>query len=432
MRLVKLSLYCIILASAVFGFAQSVQAEPAPDYVPGPDQLYTLEQKFGNISQVADIGEYIQLVYSYAVGIVGIIAVVLIMGGGIMWVSAAGNEQKISTAKEVIVSAVTAVIIMVLSYGILVFINPQLTKVQISVPVIPVLDSCPEVPLQSFPSIDGLESNGSQACPGMVAEITSIVSSMRATGGLCEDCTLAIGNAWRSSESQATLYQCFTQAVEEGYRTSGGIPIKDGCPSGCSGCNKAREVSETTCASGHLRGAAMDAYLMVGATSDKNTAAGVTAQGPDGSAYIANSRWYLNQKYNLGNGVESTLKDPLKNNQDLLATIATSTGKFTPFTPTASGGEWWHFDFSAAQCDSFDAPCTINTTTGFADNGYCRLTTPGSVTYTLASCTAGEPTCPTGTTGSIYTTLDDTSCGLWNGTHLEMDNVILPPNCVSD
>lgn len=101
---------------------------------------YSLEQPFGGVSTITSFGQYLQLVYSYSAGLIGIIAVVLIMAGGIMWIGAAGNEQIISTAKEIIISALTAVVIIVLSYAILIFINPRLVEVSFSLQKIPIVD----------------------------------------------------------------------------------------------------------------------------------------------------------------------------------------------------------------------------------------------------------------------------------------------------
>src|SRR3989338_8645953 len=88
-------------------------------YVSGPEDKYTLEQPFGGTAAVANLGEYIQLVYQFALGVVGIFAVVLIMFGGLRWISAAGNESVIGEAKEIITSAVTGLAIALLSYIIL-------------------------------------------------------------------------------------------------------------------------------------------------------------------------------------------------------------------------------------------------------------------------------------------------------------------------
>ncbi len=106
-----------------------------PSYVQNID--YTLEQPFGGESVISNLAQYIQTVYQFALGIVGIFAVVLIMFGGLRWVAAAGNESVIGEAKEIIISAVTGLVIALLSYTILAFINPQTTDLSLSVFRIP-------------------------------------------------------------------------------------------------------------------------------------------------------------------------------------------------------------------------------------------------------------------------------------------------------
>jgi len=80
------------------------------------------------------IGEFVQYVYNYAISIAGILAVVMIMVGGIMWVVSAGDSGRITTAKTYITSAVVGLIILFTSYTILKNVNPALvifTPIQI-------------------------------------------------------------------------------------------------------------------------------------------------------------------------------------------------------------------------------------------------------------------------------------------------------------
>ncbi|MBI2415214.1 MAG: hypothetical protein HYV33_00960 [Candidatus Kerfeldbacteria bacterium] len=55
------------------------------------------------------------------------------MFGGMQWVTAAGNEQKITSAKEIITSALAGLIIALLSYTILLFVNPTLVNITLDV-----------------------------------------------------------------------------------------------------------------------------------------------------------------------------------------------------------------------------------------------------------------------------------------------------------
>jgi hypothetical protein len=73
------------------------------------------------------IGEYIIGVYNYALGIAGILAAIVIMWGGIVWVTAGGNQQKIGEAKKYIAGSITGLILLLASYTVLYFINPDLT-----------------------------------------------------------------------------------------------------------------------------------------------------------------------------------------------------------------------------------------------------------------------------------------------------------------
>lgn len=73
------------------------------------------------------IGEYIAGVYRYAIGIAGIIAAVVIMGAGVMWLVAGGRAGQVQEAKEWIKAAVTGLVLALTSYTILYAVNPQLT-----------------------------------------------------------------------------------------------------------------------------------------------------------------------------------------------------------------------------------------------------------------------------------------------------------------
>lgn len=74
------------------------------------------------------LGEYIIGIYKYAISIVGILATIVMMIGGFMWLLAGGNPSKISEAKSWISASLTGLIIALSSYLILYQINPNLVK----------------------------------------------------------------------------------------------------------------------------------------------------------------------------------------------------------------------------------------------------------------------------------------------------------------
>ncbi len=85
-------------------------------------------------SQTADdtlLSRYIRAIYVYFIWVVGIIATVMVIYGGIRWVGAAGNPGRIKEARDIIDNAVIGVIIALTSVVLLNIINPKLTKLAI-------------------------------------------------------------------------------------------------------------------------------------------------------------------------------------------------------------------------------------------------------------------------------------------------------------
>lgn len=80
------------------------------------------------IISVRYLGEYIEGVYRYAVGIAGIFAVALIMWGGMKWIFAGGDTGKIGEAKKTINNAVIGLVLVLGSYLLLYTINPETVR----------------------------------------------------------------------------------------------------------------------------------------------------------------------------------------------------------------------------------------------------------------------------------------------------------------
>lgn len=72
------------------------------------------------------IAEYIHAIYNYAIAVVGIFAVVIMMFGGITWIAAAGNAERISEAKAWIGASLTGLLLTLCSWMILKTVNPAL------------------------------------------------------------------------------------------------------------------------------------------------------------------------------------------------------------------------------------------------------------------------------------------------------------------
>lgn len=74
------------------------------------------------------LADYINALYKYGLGIIGILAVIAMMIGGILWVTAAGNDERIGDAKKWIGGSIMGVIIALTAYTMLNIVNPALIK----------------------------------------------------------------------------------------------------------------------------------------------------------------------------------------------------------------------------------------------------------------------------------------------------------------
>lgn len=76
------------------------------------------------------ISKYIKAIYNYALSIGGILAALMLMAGGLLWLTSGGDSGKISKAKAFIGGSVTGLIILFSAYMILYEVNPELTKMK--------------------------------------------------------------------------------------------------------------------------------------------------------------------------------------------------------------------------------------------------------------------------------------------------------------
>ncbi len=59
----------------------------------------------------------------------GIIAVIIILYGGFTWLTAAGNEDKVATARKIIIAGVIGLIIILSAWAITTFVINQMSNV---------------------------------------------------------------------------------------------------------------------------------------------------------------------------------------------------------------------------------------------------------------------------------------------------------------
>ncbi|MFA6322610.1 MAG: 3D domain-containing protein [Candidatus Buchananbacteria bacterium] len=117
-------------------FKNEVQAIDTTGYTP------ILQVKFGNTTVLFDsitcrsgedcsipwLGQYIGVVFQYIVGLAAFLAAVMIMIGGFLWLTSAGNPSRVTQGKEYITGALTGLLLALFSYIVLYTINPNLVS----------------------------------------------------------------------------------------------------------------------------------------------------------------------------------------------------------------------------------------------------------------------------------------------------------------
>lgn len=100
------------------------------------------------------LAQYIERLYSYAIGIAGIVATVMLMVGGFTWTVSAGEAGRIQSAKDTIKSAILGLVLVMSSYMILNFVNPSLVALQSLQIELPELRQDPDRDITLFQECD--------------------------------------------------------------------------------------------------------------------------------------------------------------------------------------------------------------------------------------------------------------------------------------
>ncbi|MEI6287982.1 MAG: pilin [bacterium] len=88
---------------------------------------FKLNVPLGSKTTVSSFDEYISLWYQFFAGVVGVLVTVMLMWGGMKWLTSRGNSGTINEAKDIIISAIAGLILFFLSYTVLSLVNPRLT-----------------------------------------------------------------------------------------------------------------------------------------------------------------------------------------------------------------------------------------------------------------------------------------------------------------
>jgi len=96
--------------------------------IPGLPSFAELEVAPGETVNVPYIAEYVVAIYKYGLTLASILAVVMIMIGGILYIISSADPAKLTLAKQLIFGSITGITVLLCSYLMLKVINPNLVN----------------------------------------------------------------------------------------------------------------------------------------------------------------------------------------------------------------------------------------------------------------------------------------------------------------
>ncbi len=124
MKLIKSLLLAVFMGSMVL--APSLALAQAADTAATDPTSVTLQDPL-QLNAEAPLEDLVARVIKSFLGIIGIIALVLFLYGGILWLTSAGNSSKVEEGRNVFVWAVLGLVVIFSSYVIVTFVFDKLT-----------------------------------------------------------------------------------------------------------------------------------------------------------------------------------------------------------------------------------------------------------------------------------------------------------------
>jgi hypothetical protein len=112
----------------VAGSEQTLKPPTINVPLPGLKQWEATTFKAGDTINLPYIAHYLVAVYGYALILGSIIATIMLMGGGILYLTAGGIGGNVAKAKTLITGAVMGLVILLSSYMMLAIINPKMVQ----------------------------------------------------------------------------------------------------------------------------------------------------------------------------------------------------------------------------------------------------------------------------------------------------------------
>lgn len=142
MKKYSLTILFILLLGLIVSI-KTIWAQPAPDYTTIVQDYPLLPACEGNTEcrpgqGIFGLPQFVKYIFLFALGVVGVVALLGIIIGAFGYVTSAGNPQKAADSKEKIIAALLGLLLLLGSALILNMINPDLLKLKVVVPEVDV------------------------------------------------------------------------------------------------------------------------------------------------------------------------------------------------------------------------------------------------------------------------------------------------------
>lgn len=87
-----------------------------------------LQDSVEDVGLESDLENSLANIISTALALVGTIFLILTVAAGIMWMTAAGNEERIAKAKKILVGAIIGLIVSMTAYTITYFVTKSVSR----------------------------------------------------------------------------------------------------------------------------------------------------------------------------------------------------------------------------------------------------------------------------------------------------------------
>lgn len=206
MKKILLTIFCALFYGTHLAHGAAYQMTQS---LPGSKTLVR-----GATSQdVGGIVGYAANLWSFGIAIGGVLALAMIVYGAIEWTVSAGNESKISDAKDRITQAVIGLVLLFSAYVVLDFINPELTNLGKINEILSKVESAPAIPPETN-TFNQPGTETSTACASCTVIPNDIIPASLIKPGAC---------GANICQVSADIYSGLQNLVQEPLASQGGV-----------------------------------------------------------------------------------------------------------------------------------------------------------------------------------------------------------------